>query len=1419
MWEFTEYLDDATQEPNGYYELRNTYTNKYIAPTLGGQVFQNGTIGVNLAGRQNGDGFTTIVAWDQEHYNYAGLKVENGQLVSCTMDEADKFLFARMEPVSGDLTTVSTVNNDLYGIKLTMFDYPYQGYYINGAYRQETQCNLLGSDSGGKGLVKSYLDSNGIPINSSGTSLAPLFTSGTSANHLFLQSIYNASGYFEYDSTQNYAYLNGSTFKVYDQLGTTEAHGIVPSMRHGQFFPYNDLVGLEYSDKLFNTTDTSGNELPESNPRKNEKMYKIPGTYPRATGYPAEGEPNYFFGMSLEASFTQTPNGLDAWGHDIIFEFSGDDDMWFFVDGYLILDLGGTHSAMSGKVNFRTGVITGGHSGTPITLMAAYEAGYRAANPDKTDAEVATAMDKVFDENGIFRDYTSHTMKMFYMERGAGSSNLRLRLNLTAVQDGHVLLSKEVSGGNTEDFTEIEYPFQIWYTLNEDNKTWETVTQQQENNTFRVSYRNTTRDVKYASTVTNDGITYDDVFFLKPGETADIHVPDNTIHYYIKECGVDSSVYDKVFINGTEVTTVAVDPTLDETEWETDTDSKHSAGTNTMDYRTNVSTVSEKPVVVFKNNVKEDAKKIVTITKVLRDAQGNELTATQDPTTFKFRISLGTDENSLALAYLKPYYVKDPNGYYCKWDTTAGTFVSTTYTTFDALSTAITNHEVTTSEVKFSTSPNGAIENIPAGYSVELRDMLIGTAYSVTERDYEVPSGYVCKGYSDVSETETPAGTSYTGTIEDGTDPHVWVTNKRGFSITANKVWSDADFVTWHDDIYFAVYVGNTLVPGTVSKVNSYNYVAYNFEELQSGSTFDDYQVYEVALTNPTVDSSGNVTSYDSIIRIDTTDADTNNDKLTLAATLIGDTTSQNFEYVPTYEPGTATSTVPGDTPNTRVDTISNIRTGGIKILKTAMDGSTPLEGAVFELVRKGATEADDVIVGRYTSNADGYVTTKNLRDGAAYLGKTTYTLTEIQSPRGYEAIQTPITITLNQDDTFTITADTSNYIYNSTGTLPVLTIKNKPFTLTAIKTDDSATPNLLQYAHFALYRQVEAVDQHNQTYYRKDYIPIIGFEDIVTGADGVITGVDRTLAPGVYYLTEIQAPGGYEGLAEDLVFEISDLGIVTIDSAAHSSYLTSNDNNGTLEYSLTIPNEKDPFWPELTVTKTVTGTQSNPPQSYTFTITMPEIGYNTEYSYGGTRYGSITLDHNHQATFSLADGETIVFQKLVLNTPITLSEATGDYTTSWRIENVAATADENNEISFVLEKATVVDVTNELSDTELPIVAPTNFSTRHTPWLLLLLFGLMLLIGGGAIVKRRRGDDPDDGGTVAVDRANTGSPGSPSTIPKTTYSTTDNESHIHWRSSVWVEEPPQRGYVPKRSDVSCPQAKLWMNSGGGDAG
>ena len=210
-----------------------------------------------------------------------------------------------------------------------------------------------------------------------------------------------------------------------------------------------------------------------------------------------QDEADYFFGMEMEAGFTQTASGLDAWGHDIIFEFSGDDDFWLYVDGELVIDLGGLHSAVPGSVNFRTGDVM--INGTHTTLKTLFKSNYEARNPDKTEAEVAAYLDGIF-EGEVFKDFTNHTMRVFYMERGAGASNLRMRFNLASVKRGTVQLSKRLSGVDDTESVMAEFPYQILYKTEEGGEEKylrNKVPGGPAPNVDQVFYKDTVRPVKY----------------------------------------------------------------------------------------------------------------------------------------------------------------------------------------------------------------------------------------------------------------------------------------------------------------------------------------------------------------------------------------------------------------------------------------------------------------------------------------------------------------------------------------------------------------------------------------------------------------------------------------------------------------------------------------------------------------------------------------------------------------------------------------------------------------------------------------------------------------------------------------------------------------------------------------------------------
>lgn len=148
----------------------------------------------------------------------------------------------------------------------------------------------------------------------------------------------------------------------------------------------------------------------------------------------------YGFGTEFDIDFYMSETGkltdADGNGKDITFNFSGDDDVWVYVDGVLVLDLGGAHKVSSGSINF---------SDMKVIYKAAVDSSdninSRNADPktnDKyaTDEKYVTTVDlaKIFKANGAeFNNKNSskkHTLQMFYMERGSFDSNCSISFNL-----------------------------------------------------------------------------------------------------------------------------------------------------------------------------------------------------------------------------------------------------------------------------------------------------------------------------------------------------------------------------------------------------------------------------------------------------------------------------------------------------------------------------------------------------------------------------------------------------------------------------------------------------------------------------------------------------------------------------------------------------------------------------------------------------------------------------------------------------------------------------------------------------------------------------------------------------------------------------------------------------------------------------
>lgn len=185
------------------------------------------------------------------------------------------------------------------------------------------------------------------------------------------------------------------------------------------------------------------------------------------------------------------------------------------------------------------------------------------------------------------------------------------------------------------------------------------------------------------------------------------------------------------------------------------------------------------------------------------------MTAAQDSTVFNFRLYLsnGSDDD-LELANMAKYYVTDPDGMLCTWDSETLKFVSSNLNDYAALTAA------EKARFTFDTSMYGAISNIPEGYCVEVPNIPVGTKFKVIEREKDIPAGYSFLSYERIGGSYHPdnGDTLNSGWVRANESPKMDVNNKRGWSIEVNKEWSDKDFTSSHDPVFIAVYCNNKII-------------------------------------------------------------------------------------------------------------------------------------------------------------------------------------------------------------------------------------------------------------------------------------------------------------------------------------------------------------------------------------------------------------------------------------------------------------------------------------------------------------------------------------------------------------------------------------------------------------------------------
>lgn len=335
----------------------------------------------------------------------------------------------------------STINEDGNG---TRYDYAYQGL---------VEDHTSTSDATGEPLLKDTLKDTKVVE----PHFNKEFLSGTNSKNAKLGDVYNNVAFpftkkqiFDDDTGVDYWYFDSQDTTLYlKQDANTE-----------QYFLKSSTDEREKSRNL----DSTSAQKTITKEGKTEPVssygyfpFNETATAGRASTY------NYGFGTKLQMDFTLTDDGMvetNKTGEDgkkektnIKFFFSGDDDVWVFIDGQLALDVGGAHGKVSGLLEF--GETSDGKNSVTAYVSKVKKGG--TSNSDQNGSSVKTVT-----YNGEPISFSAkntnlepldkgkkHTLTMYYMERGMWESNMAVAFNFP--DNNELQVQKEVDLTNVTD--------------------------------------------------------------------------------------------------------------------------------------------------------------------------------------------------------------------------------------------------------------------------------------------------------------------------------------------------------------------------------------------------------------------------------------------------------------------------------------------------------------------------------------------------------------------------------------------------------------------------------------------------------------------------------------------------------------------------------------------------------------------------------------------------------------------------------------------------------------------------------------------------------------------------------------------------------------------------------------------------------